>query len=188
MLAHPVNAPSDEEAITLEGSDAGPRASRPWMPDYGIADADQGGGLLPWLWAEERLSAAMRYWVATVWPDGRPHLTPVWGLWLDGLVWFSCASASRKARNLTANPRCVVSTADPGQPVVVDGLAELVTDPGQLTGFLDRSNAKYSTSYGPDMIERPRISVWRVRPEVVIGLDEDRFIDSPTRWRFGGST
>ena len=168
MLAHRrSNAPSDEEAITLEGSEAGPRASRPWMPDYGIAP-DRGGGLLPWSWAEARLSAAMRYWVATVWPDGRPHLTPVWGLWLDGLVWFSCASASRKARNLTANPRCVVSTADPGQPVV------------------DRSNAKYSTSYGPDMIERPRISVWRVRPEVVIGLDEDRFIDSPTRWRFGG--
>lgn len=172
--------------MAADPDDDGPRAGRPFMPGYGIAGPDQGGGLLPWSWAEERLVSAMRYWVGTVWPDGRPHLTPVWGLWAGGLAWFSCSGRSRKARNLDADPRCVVSTADPGRPVVVEGVAELVTDPAELNDFLDRTNAKYGTAYGPDMIERPRNAVWRVHPEVVIGLDEDRFADSPTRWRFGG--
>jgi hypothetical protein len=43
-----------------------PVASRPHMPGYGLLGPDQGSGLLPWSWAEERLSASHDYWVATV--------------------------------------------------------------------------------------------------------------------------
>ena len=46
------------------------------MPGYGIVGPDEGRGLLPWSWAEERLIASHDYWVATVWPDGRPHVMP----------------------------------------------------------------------------------------------------------------
>ena len=38
----------------------GPKASRPQMPGYGIADAGKGSGLLPWRWARERLNRAER--------------------------------------------------------------------------------------------------------------------------------
>lgn len=58
-----------------------PVASRPYMPGYGTKPATEGSGLLPWEWAEEGLSAARNYWVATVGPDGSPHSTPVWGVW-----------------------------------------------------------------------------------------------------------
>jgi hypothetical protein len=54
-----------------------PRASRPYMPDNGVVGPAEGRGLLPWSWAEERLIASHNYWVATVWPDGRPHVMPV---------------------------------------------------------------------------------------------------------------
>ncbi len=37
---------------------ADPRASRPYMPGYGILDAASGKGLLPWSWASERLTRA----------------------------------------------------------------------------------------------------------------------------------
>jgi hypothetical protein len=33
-----------------------PRASRPYMPGYGIQGPDEGSGLLPWSWAEQRLT------------------------------------------------------------------------------------------------------------------------------------
>jgi hypothetical protein len=56
-----------------------PRASRPNMPGYGILGPTQGSGLLPWSWAEQRLLAARNYWVASCWPDGRPHVMPVVG-------------------------------------------------------------------------------------------------------------
>ena len=46
-------------------SQTNPIASRPDMPEYGLLDAHQGRGLLPWQWAQERLEAAFRYWLAT---------------------------------------------------------------------------------------------------------------------------
>jgi hypothetical protein len=54
-----------------------PRASRPYMPGYGVQGPEGGSGLLPWAWAEERLGRARNYWVTTLWPDGRPHSMPV---------------------------------------------------------------------------------------------------------------
>src|SRR4051794_24801929 len=97
-----------------------PIASRPHMKDYGVRPADEGTGLLPWSWAVERLNASHDYWVATVWPDGRPHVTPVWGGWMDDAVWFSCAPGSRKTKNLEHDPRCTVTTSDPQEPVVLN--------------------------------------------------------------------
>src|SRR3954469_12896819 len=96
-----------------------PPASRPHRPDYGILPAGEGTGLLPWSWAVERLTASHDYWVATVWPDGRPHVTRVWGLWMDDAVWFSCGANSRKARNIAGNPRCTVTTDNALEPVIV---------------------------------------------------------------------
>ena len=65
------------------------------MPGYGILPADRGSGLIPWAEAERRLAAAHDHWLATVHPDGRPHVMPVWGVWLGGRLWFSCAVGSR---------------------------------------------------------------------------------------------
>ncbi len=62
-----------------------PIASRPHMPGYGVVGAEEGSGLLPWSWARSRLEHSRNYWVATTWPDGRPHVMPVWGVWQDGL-------------------------------------------------------------------------------------------------------
>src|SRR5205807_1130728 len=102
-----------------------PRASRPHMPGYRLRGPDEGTGLLPWAWAEERLAASRNYWVVTTWPDGRPHTMPVWGIWDAGAVWFCTGGRSRKARNLAADPRCVVATEDALNPVVVEGSARI---------------------------------------------------------------
>src|SRR5436305_14409940 len=105
-----------------------PKASRPYMPGYGIVGAEEGGGLLPWSSAVAHLTASHDYWVATVRPDGRPHLMPVWGMWDDGVLWFSCSGRSRKTLNLRADPRCTISTDNALEPVVLEGVAEGETD------------------------------------------------------------
>ncbi|WP_236700301.1 pyridoxamine 5'-phosphate oxidase family protein [Allosalinactinospora lopnorensis] len=73
-----------------------PRASRPFMPGYGIQSPHEGSGLLPWSWAEERLRTSHDYWVCTVWPDGRPHTMPVWAVWDAQELWFCSGRRSRK--------------------------------------------------------------------------------------------
>jgi PPOX class probable F420-dependent enzyme len=161
---------------------ATPAARRPYMPGYGIAGPDEGRGLLPWSWAEERLTGSRNYWVVTVWPDGRPHAMPVWAVWDDGALWFSSAVGSRKVRNLRAEPRCVVTTEDGQRPVVVEGRATIVTSPDRLRRLIDLENAKYGTALEVDFLDPAVNATVRVDPERVFGLDDDAFAETPTRW------
>jgi nitroimidazol reductase NimA-like FMN-containing flavoprotein (pyridoxamine 5'-phosphate oxidase superfamily) len=155
------------------------------MPGYGVVGAEEGSGLLPWTWAEERLVASRNYWVVTVWPDGRPHAMPVWGMWHENAFWFSSSKPSRKSRNLSAEPRCVVTTEDAENPVVVEGVAELLTSPDDLAALLALENAKYSTAYGLEMVDPAANSCFRVRPIWAFGIQAGDFTGSPTRWDFG---
>lgn len=152
------------------------------MPGYGLLGRDEGTGLLPWQWAEERLVSSRNYWVVSLWPDGRPHIMPVWGLWHEGAFWFSSSKGSRKARNLSADPRCVVTTEDAADPVIMEGSAELVTEPEALATVLALENAKYDTNYTIDLLDPDVNSVYRVRPRWAFGLRHDDFTGSPTRW------
>jgi nitroimidazol reductase NimA-like FMN-containing flavoprotein (pyridoxamine 5'-phosphate oxidase superfamily) len=154
------------------------------MPGYGTLPAGEGTGLLPWSWAEERLASSRNYWIATVWPDGRPHAMPVWGMWHDDAFWFSSSRPSRKSKNLVANPRCVVTTEDALNPVVVEGTARLLTDPDDLARLLALENAKYETSYKIESLDPAVNSCFRVAPKWVFGLAHDDFTGSPTRWAF----
>jgi general stress protein 26 len=161
-----------------------PIAARPYMPGYGTLPADQGTGLLPWSWAEERLLRSHDFWLATVTPEGAPHLMPVWAIWSEARLWFSSANGSRKARNLSRESRCSVSTDDALQPVVMHGRAERVTSTDLLTEMLAAENAKYGTDYGMDMVDPASNSVFALRPEWVFALDSRDFAGSPTRFTF----
>lgn len=155
------------------------------MPGYGTLPATEGSGLLPWSWAEERLARSHDFWLATVTAQEAPHLMPVWAVWLDGRLWFSSSNGSRKARNLTADTRCTVSTDNPLEPVVVQGRAERITRDDELAAMLAAENAKYRTDYGLEMVDPELNSVFALRPEWVFALDSKDFAGSPTRFTFG---
>jgi PPOX class probable F420-dependent enzyme len=161
-----------------------PRVSRPYMPGYGIAGPEAGSGLLPWSWAAERLTAARNYWVASTWPDGRPHTMPVWGAWDDSALWFTSAVGSRKVRNLRADPRCSVTTEDASDPVIIEGTARVVTEEAAIRRVLDLMNAKYLSDMTLDFLDPARNATIRVRPARVFAMLHGDFTGSPTRWRF----
>lgn len=161
-----------------------PTADRPDMPGYGVLPAEEGSGLLPWAEAVRRLITSHDYWVATTRPGGRPHVMPVWGVWLDGRLWFSSGRRSRKARNLAADPRVTVTTDDARNPVVVDGTVERVTDRAAITGFVVAANAKYGGGMTVGFQDPEVNGTYAVRPERVIAISADDFVGSPTRWLF----
>jgi PPOX class probable F420-dependent enzyme len=152
------------------------------MPGYGILGPSEGSGLLPWSWATWRLAESHDYWLATVWPDGRPHVMPVWGVWDGEALWFSSSGRSRKARNLAAEPRATLTTENPLEPVVVDGDVELVTDLDAIGGFAVRVNAKYEVDYPADFYDPAVNGTFRLQPRSIFGLDSADFSGSPTRW------
>lgn len=152
------------------------------MPDYGVAAPTGGSGLLPWSWADERLARSHDYWVATIHPDGRPNVTPVWGVWDGAAVWFSCGPRSRKARNLARDPRATVTTSDANEPVVLEGT--VVREPGRDANAVlaERFNAKYGGELTVDFFLTN--ATYRFVPSWAMGLVEADFTGSPTRWTF----
>jgi len=156
---------------------ADPKRSRPYMPGYGLLDAAQS-------WAVERLERSHDYWVATIRPDGRPHVMPVWGIWLEDAVWFSSSRGSRKARNLDANPNCTITTDNAYEPVIVEGAGVRFTDLSTITRFVAAINQKYTTDYSADFFDPDRNACFQVRPTWAFGLTESDFTGSPTRWIF----
>ncbi len=156
---------------------AKPTATRPNIPDYGIVQKKT--GMLPWKWAEDRITKSKQYWIATVRPDGAPHVMVIWGVWLDGAFWFSTGEKSRKGRNLAQNPRCVICSDDAEQAVIVEGQVEVIKDAATRKKLF----AVYQKKYKMDIsgMDSP---IYRVGPTVAFGMWEKKFTQTATRWLF----
>ncbi|GAA4212426.1 pyridoxamine 5'-phosphate oxidase family protein [Actinocatenispora rupis] len=146
-----------------------------------------------WAQARERLSQAELYWLTTVRPDGRPHVTPLIGVWLDGALHVCTGAHEQKARNIAADPRCAVTTGtntlNSGYDVVVEGVARRVVDDAELA----RIAAAYHDKYGEDWSFTARDGqlhhagggaavAFRIAPETAYGFGKST--PSHTRWTF----
>ncbi len=72
--------------------------------------------------------------MATVLPNGRPHLVAMWYAVLDGEIWFETKAKSQKAVNLRRDPTITVMiedglSYDTLRGVSIDGTAEIHDDP-----------------------------------------------------------
>jgi general stress protein 26 len=94
------------------------------------------GQATSWADARDVLDGAQISWISTVRADGRPHVTPLVAVWLDGALHFSTGPGEQKAHNLAGNPHVVLATGcnrwDGGLDVMVEGEAERVTDRATL--------------------------------------------------------
>jgi hypothetical protein len=121
------------------------------MPDgYGVPTTTS--GLVAWSDVEQRLAAAQTYWLASTRPDGRPHVVPRWGVWLDGRFWYDGAPTTRHALNLATNPACTLSLgSDDLQAVIVEGVSQPTRASVQeLGGRLAAAFTKYhDQGYAP---------------------------------------
>jgi pyridoxamine 5'-phosphate oxidase-like protein len=97
-----------------------------------------GAGAVALSWPEtgQVLESAELFWISTVRPDGRPHVTPVVAVWTGGVVCFTTGAEEQKFANLCANPHVVLTTGcntwDRGIDVMVEGDAVQVTDDAAL--------------------------------------------------------
>src|SRR6266852_932588 len=99
---------------------------------------------IPWRSVRERLEQGLSpapgsggpdrhtCWLATVGPDGRPHVMPLGVLWVDGAFYFNSGAGTRKAKNLARNPHCVLTVATNEFDLVVEGDAVKITDEQKL--------------------------------------------------------
>jgi hypothetical protein len=152
-------------------------------------------GAEPTRWAEALavLERAEIFWLSTVRPDSRPHVTPLLTVWTDDRLWFTTGAAERKARNLAANPWCVLTTGSnalgEGLDITVEGSAERVTDDAALGPVADAYGRKYGKDWAFTVrdgalhhAEGGTALAFGVAPVTAFGFRKGTY--SQTRWRF----
>ena len=161
----------------------------------------------PWEMARERLAKPEHErtsWLATTRPDGRPHLMPLIAFWIDGALHIVVGEGTRKARNLSADSRCVVATSSstlPSLDIVVEGRAEPIMEEDAVRHLAEtlRANgwpleAKGDKVYGPNAPTAgpPPYTIFRIVASKVFGLPgmygmgqfDPAELPRPTRWDF----
>ncbi len=169
--------PTPKQSSQAKGAAVGP----PHMPEL------YGGGkkrteYLPWSHAEERLVRSRNYWICTARPDGRPHSIPVWGMWVDGALYFGTARSTCKARNLLHNPAVSVHLESGDDVVILEGKAVEVGDKATFKKLDQVTRDKYKMP----LVLIPKESViYSVRPRIVLAWLEKDMPGTGTRWEFG---
>ena len=109
--------------------------------------SDAAASATPWVEVRQALESAETSWVTTVRSDGRPHVTPLVTVWLDDALYFCTGPTEQKAVNLRANQNVVLTTGcntwDKGLDVVVEGIAERVTDQEKLARLVQAWRTKW---------------------------------------------
>ncbi|GHH30864.1 pyridoxamine 5'-phosphate oxidase family protein [Streptomyces lanatus] len=155
--------------------------------------SDDKAEAIPWSQAERLLTGAELFWISTVRPDGRPHVTPLPTVWSGGALHFCTGPEERKARNLALNPNVVLTTGtntwNEGYDLVVEGEAVRITDDARLRELAAGWEAKYGAFWHFE-VDNGRFRhggghayVFSVAPRTVFGFGKGEPF-SQTRWRF----
>jgi nitroimidazol reductase NimA-like FMN-containing flavoprotein (pyridoxamine 5'-phosphate oxidase superfamily) len=137
---------------------------------------------LVWADVERMIERATAYWIASTRPDGRPHVVPRDGLWLDGALYYGGSPETVHYRNITDNPRVAVHIGDGQEAVIVEGAVEIEKPSEEMAQRLsDASFAKYP-QYGRLDPGLYLGGVTVLRPRRVLAWTS--FTENATRFRF----
>jgi nitroimidazol reductase NimA-like FMN-containing flavoprotein (pyridoxamine 5'-phosphate oxidase superfamily) len=160
-------------------------------PEFHVGFSEPAASAVPWADVERVLATAEIFWLSTVRPDGRPHVTPLPLVWDAGLLHICTGDQEQKAANLRRNPHCVLTTGTnrlhDGLDVVVEGHATRITDHDRLVELAALWKSRHDWDYrvGEDTYDDGvgHIGlVYAVRPEKAFAFGKKPH--SQTRYRF----
>jgi Pyridoxamine 5'-phosphate oxidase len=107
---------------------------------------------MAWSDADRLLTESRVYWIASVRPDGRPHVVPSDGIWLDDALYFGGSPETVHMRNVHADGRAVAHVGDGLEAAVIVEGAVAHETPERPTAerLAGANNAKYA-DYGMTM-------------------------------------
>ncbi len=108
-------------------------------PDYPVPSQ-----LLAWETVRARLVEAPVYWLASVRSDGRPHVVPRDGTWLDDALYYGGSPETVHARNVGSEAPVTMHIGDGADAVIVEGIARVeVPSVEQAVHLAELSSVKY---------------------------------------------
>lgn len=148
----------------------------------------------PWDAARARLASGPTFWLSTTAPDGRPHVRPVLGVWVEDAVHLVTGGSTVKTTLIEADPRITLSTHVDAMDLVLEGEVTRVDEQARLQRVADA----YADTYGWRATARagaltdvegaptagpPPYLVLALRLHRAFGFPHDD-TTSPTRWTF----
>jgi general stress protein 26 len=135
--------------------------------------------LVSWDFVTEQMSQSRHYWISTVFPDSRPHVVPVWGIWFENRLHFEGSLQTGWGKNLLNNPHIAVHLPSADQVVMIEGTAHIIQDneiAEETWNLLDSTfQSKYQVDKGSPYIY--------VKPKRVLAWDGEE-LTTMTRWLF----
>lgn len=159
-----------------------PRSSRPHFPEGYVANPK---GFVAWSQVEEKLRQARNYWLCSVRPDGRPHVIPKWGVWVDGSLFFDGSPETRHAKNIVRDPYVNIHLESGDDVIIVEGTARLLPKPASGMGekISLAYKAKYAAvGYAPEPNQWDHGGLMEVVPAKVLAWTS--FTEDPTKFTF----
>ena len=152
------------------------RQDRPRMPiGYGVGDPQYGFEPIEWSWVVGQLTEARNYWIATRRASGRPHVVPVWGVWLSDTFHFFTDPESLKARNIQREPYATVHLESGDRVVILEGEFESCAAGRQVV-------SAYETKYSMSLGEMPG-DMFKLNVSKILAWLESDFPKTATRWQ-----
>jgi nitroimidazol reductase NimA-like FMN-containing flavoprotein (pyridoxamine 5'-phosphate oxidase superfamily) len=159
-----------------------PQATRPHFPT-GYLEAPQ--GFVPWEQVSRELAEALHYWFCSVQPDGRPHVVPKWGAWVDEHFYCDGSSETRHARNIAVNPAVAVHLENGERVVILNGHCRTLSKP--TPDLAAKIAAAYTNKYAllgysPQPDQWDNGGLFEVTPISVLAWT--KFTEDPTKFTF----
>ena len=159
-----------------------PRISRPKLPK---GYADDPASFVDWEWVTEQMTNAENYWLSSVRPDGRPHVVPRWGAFIDNKFYYDGSPETRHARNIMKNPNVTLHLENGYKAVIMEGTSKPTGKPEpelakRLAEAITKKYASQGYSPKPDQWDEGGLYVFT--PHQCLAWTS--FYENPTKFEF----
>ncbi|HLO13627.1 MAG TPA: pyridoxamine 5'-phosphate oxidase family protein [Anaerolineales bacterium] len=159
-----------------------PKVTRPKFPKGYV---DKPVSFVDWNWVAARLTESENYWLCSVYPNGKPHVVPRWGVFLDGKVYYDGSPETRHGRNIKLNPYISVHLENGTQPIILYGTSVPSEKPSPELGtrLSEAYKKKYEeVGYAPEPHSWDGGGLYVFTPHECIAWT--KFNEDPTKFTF----
>jgi len=108
-----------------------PRITRPTFPKGYV---DRPTAILTWDWVAAQLTESKNYWLCSVRPNGKPHVVPRWGAFVEDKFYYDGSPETRHARNIMENPHVSLHLESGSEAIILEGTSAPTGKPSPELG------------------------------------------------------
>ena len=161
-----------------------PKIARPTFPK---GYADNPASYVTWDWVSAQLTESKHYWLCSVRANGRPHVVPRWGVFIDNHFYYDGSPETRHAINIEKNPNVSLHLESGEKAIIMEGIAYAAEKPQpKFAKQLARAiSDKYSAlGYSPEPSQWDEGGLFIFVPRQCIAWSS--FTENPTKFIFSG--